>query len=88
MPLQDTDYELIDKHLLGRLDQVTKKAFAQRKRDKDFQKELAWRKEMQLVFKKRGRQDLKSRLQAMEQNNTKIAALPKNKPSIFLKWKY
>ena len=61
MPLQDTDYELIDKYILGRLDQAAKKIFAQRKGDKDFQKELAWRKEMQLVFKKKGRQDLKSR---------------------------
>ena len=69
MPLQDTDYELIDKHLLGRLDQAAKKIFAQRKGDKDFQKELAWRKDMQLVFKKKGRQDLKSRLQALEQEN-------------------
>ena len=85
MPLQESDYELIDTYLLGRLDEAGRKTFGQRQKDAAFQKELTWRKEMQLVFKKSGRQDLKNRLQALEQETTKSIDDPKQESTFFLK---
>ena len=85
MPLKDTDYDLIDKYLLSRLDSVEEKHFAQRQRDTDFKKELHWRKEMRLVFKKKGRADMKSRLQALEKEKNNNTRIDEKKPTSFLR---
>lgn len=85
MPLKDTDYDLMDKYLLGRLDSVEEKNFAQRQRDTDFKKELSWRKKMQPVFKKKGRADLKGRLQALEKKQKQDSTVDKKENRSFLR---
>lgn len=68
MSLTNTDYELIDKYLLGNLQEEEKTLFEQRRNDKAFEKELDWRTDMQTVFKTKGRSALKNRLQRLENN--------------------
>ena len=71
MPLKDTDYNLIDKYIQGKLTAEERKYFVTRQKDTDFQKELDWRKDGLAVFKKNGRLELKNRLKELDKEIVK-----------------
>jgi len=66
MSLKETDLHLIDKYLQSQLDAKEEQLFLEKQNDPDFQKELDLRKDSLSVFKKKGRQELKEKLQNLE----------------------
>lgn len=68
MALEDKDYYLIDQYLLGRLSKAEERQLKERKRDAEFQRELALQEDMMGVFQVAGREDLKAVLGGWEEN--------------------
>lgn len=66
MALPEKDIDLIDKHLQGRLTTQEQITFAVKSKNKEFEEELNFRKNLQAASAKSGRNDLKAHLKNLE----------------------
>ena len=77
----EKDYILIDKHLLGTISPEEADSFSQSLNDPEFAVELAYRKDLLQAVKAEGREQLRSELQALEQEEkTDIGKEAKSRP--------